>query len=72
MYIPLVRERVRVRDSRASCLVVSVDYWKEMAELEMETGEKKRLRNVPFQELFATWEMAECEDSGPVADETAA
>jgi hypothetical protein len=68
MYIPLVRERVRVRGSRGTCLVMQVDYGREIADLECGTPEKKLVQNVPFQELFASWETPEAERSDSAAD----
>ncbi|HEY3705522.1 MAG TPA: hypothetical protein VGL22_10705 [Terracidiphilus sp.] len=65
MYIPLVREHVRVRGSVCTFLVVQVDYVREVAELESECAEKKPMHKVPFEDMFATWEDPEVKLSGP-------
>ena len=59
MYIPLVRETVRVRGRDGTFHVQQVDYHKEVAHLATSATENKSLQTLPFEELFATWEDPE-------------
>jgi hypothetical protein len=68
MYIPLVRERVCVRGSSGTFVVVHVDYHRELAELEPDTAEKNQIVHVPFEKIFAIWEFTEAARSDCAAD----
>ena len=68
MYIPLVREQVRVRGRSDTFVVVQVDYSREVAEVECGSTNKTQMRKVPFQELFAVWERTELELADSAAD----
>ncbi len=59
MYIPMVRERVRVSGRRGEFVVTRVDYHHESADLSSAAADESSLRNVNFRELFATWEDPE-------------
>lgn len=59
MYIPLLRERVRMHGAGAEYLVVRADYHGQLADLQSVSGGLSRIANVPFRELFATWENTE-------------
>lgn len=57
MYIPLVRERVRVSGRDGEFVVVRTDYRREIAYLKSTSEDKKLLVEAPFRQLFAPWEQ---------------
>ncbi|UWZ84303.1 hypothetical protein [Occallatibacter riparius] len=67
MYIPLVRESVRVRGHSGTFYVQQVDYHREVAHLASSAAEKKAPHIVNFEELFATWEDPDREQSHQIA-----
>lgn len=64
MYIPLLRERVRLASHSEPFVVVRADYHKQTADLQTAGCEAHCLTCIPFSELFAVWEADAVRDDG--------
>lgn len=56
MYIPMVRERVRIAGRRGIHIVVFADYRRCNADLQDVSDRNTVIKSVPFQQLMAVWE----------------
>ena len=59
MYIPVIRERVRMQGHAGEFLVLRVDYVKQVADLAAVSDSYAVHENVPFASMFAVFEEAE-------------
>lgn len=69
MYIPLLRERVRMRGAGAEYLVTRADYSHQVADLASTAHPPKHVSNVPFNDLFAAWENPEAQPKTNAGEE---
>lgn len=58
MYIPLVRERVRLQDCPGEFLVLRTDYVRQVADVAGADNPSIVEKNVPFASMFAVFEEA--------------
>jgi hypothetical protein len=58
MYIPMVHEHVRAAGRRGVFVVTFADYDRQAADLRDVANPQVRERCVPFEQLFAVWEVA--------------
>jgi hypothetical protein len=58
MYIPIVHERVRVKDRRGIYVVVFADYRHAVADIRPEVDQQAVEKDVAFERLLAEWESA--------------
>ncbi len=59
MYIPVVRERVQVRNRRGEYLVAWVDYPRQLALVRHPDHPGGEEEQIPFSEIFALWENSD-------------
>jgi len=71
MYIPLVRERVRLQDRPGEFLVLRTDYERQVADVAGADDASMVEKNVPFASMFAVFEEAGAERRPPRSERPA-